>query len=210
MPKLLYITASPRGQYSYSIRAADAFLEAYRERQADLSVIRRDLFSDEPVPFAADAAAGKYAILHGTTAPAAAQTAFCEVEKVIEEFVSADVYLFAVPMWNFGIPYALKHYFDVIVQPTYTFAVTDQGYAGLVQGKTAVTVYARGGEYSTPDTAGCDLQKPYVELILGFMGIQQVHPVVVEPTLAAGPDVAAQKLDAALAEARALAGSLPA
>lgn len=46
------------------------------------------------------------------------------VEDVIEQFTAADKYLFSLPMWNFGIPYKLKHYIDVIVQPGYTFSFT--------------------------------------------------------------------------------------
>lgn len=206
--KLLYITASPRDQRSYSIRVADAFLAAYQAKRPDVTVVKRDLFVDPLIPFGADAAAGKYAIMHGTPASPAAEVAFAEVKKVIDEFASADFYLFAIPMWNFGIPYVLKHYFDVIVQPSYTFTVNEQGYAGLLQGKTAVPVFAQGGDYSTPATAGYDHQKPYAEMILGFMGIQQVHSLVVGPTLAAGREVAEEKLKEAIAAAQALAAKL--
>jgi FMN-dependent NADH-azoreductase len=37
-----------------------------------------------------------------------------------------------------------------------------------------------------------DLQKKYLELILAFIGLTNVRSVVVEPALAAGPDVAKQ------------------
>jgi FMN-dependent NADH-azoreductase len=87
-------------------------------------------------------------------------------------------YFFSLPMWNFGIPYKLKRLIDVIVQPTYTFSYSPkEGYRGLVTAKPAVMVYARGGEYPAgTDGEGFDLQKRYMELILGFIGFRDRPP----------------------------------
>lgn len=41
--------------------------------------------------------------------------------SVFDRFVAADAYLFSVPMWNHGIPYALKHWVDVVTQPGWAF-----------------------------------------------------------------------------------------
>jgi FMN-dependent NADH-azoreductase len=49
-----------------------------------------------------------------------------------------------------------------------------------------------------------DHQKPYLELILGFLGFSQVDAVVVEPTLASPEDVAATEA-AAIESAKKLA-----
>jgi FMN-dependent NADH-azoreductase len=149
----------------------------------------------------------KYAILHGQKPSPDERGAWKAVEDVIRRFKAADKYLFAVPMWNFGIPYRLKHYLDVLIQPTYTFSFTPQeGYKGLVTGKWACVVYARGGEYPQGTPAeGYDLQRKYLELALGFMGITEVRSLVVEPTLMGGPDTARQKQAAAEAQAREIA-----
>jgi len=107
-------------------------------------------------------------------------------------------------MWNLGIPYPLKHLIDVIIQPTYTFPYDPAaGYTGLLTGRPAVVVYARGGAYEG-DSASLDLQRPYLEQALGFMGITDVQSVLVEPTLMGGPDVAEQ----VLADARRQAADL--
>ena len=59
--------------------------------------------------------------------------------KIAEHFKSADKYVFSLPMWNFGIPYKLKHFIDVLVQPGLTFSFSPEtGYKGLVTGKPAV------------------------------------------------------------------------
>jgi len=111
-------------------------------------------------------------------------------------------------MWNFGIPYKLKHFIDVIVQPTYTFSFSPaEGYKGLVTGKPAAVVYARGGAYppGTPGE-GFDLQKRYLEQVLGFIGFTDVRPILVEGTLGK-PEAAEKSKAAAIALAKSLAAS---
>ncbi|MHC5034425.1 MAG: NAD(P)H-dependent oxidoreductase [Planctomycetota bacterium] len=95
----------------------------------------------------------------------------------------------------------------IFVQPGYTFAVTPEGsYEGLVCGKPIFIAYARGGEYAEgTQYAPFDLQKSYLEVILGFMGFTDMRSVVVEPTLVAGPDVAAERRAAAIELARRIA-----
>ncbi len=124
-----------------------------------------------------------------------------------KQFTSADKYVLAVPMWNFGIPYRLKQYIDLIVQPGYTFSYSeDKGYEGLVVGKPLLAVYARGGEYATgSQTEAFDLQTRYIELIFGFMGFKDIRSVVVEPTLQGGPDVTEAKCQEATNKVREMA-----
>jgi FMN-dependent NADH-azoreductase len=105
-------------------------------------------------------------------------------------------------MWNFGIPYKLKHYIDLLVQPGLTFSFSPaEGYKGLVTGP-AVVVYARGGAYGPGTGAEAyDLQSGYMKQILGFIGITDVKEVFVEPTLAGGPDGKKAAMTAANAKA---------
>ncbi|HEV58482.1 MAG TPA: hypothetical protein ENN87_13485, partial [Phycisphaerales bacterium] len=148
MKSLLYIQASPRRDRSRSITVADRFVQACRDRQKGLEVIRLNLFEADLPVFDGAALEAKYAILHGQDVRPEHKAAWAEVEAVIEAFRRADAYVFAVPMWNFGLPYRLKHYFDVLIQPGYTFTFDpDAGYSGLVTGKPAMVVYARGGAY---------------------------------------------------------------
>jgi len=149
----------------------------------------------------------KYAILHGKSHSIEELQAWREVEKVIEQFKSADKYVLALPMWNFSIPYRLKQYIDILVQPGYTFSYSeDAGYQGLVVGKPMLVVYARGGEYPAgSETEAFDLQKKYIELIFGFMGFENIRSLVVEPTLQGGPEVAAEKRRQAVDKAKEIA-----
>ena len=207
MAKLLYIQASPHGGRSHSIQVADAFLAAYRKAHPGDEVVTVDVFRKDLPAFDGPALDAKYAIMHGKKHSPEQAKAWQAVEAVIAEFISADKYLLAVPMWNFGIPYRLKHYLDILLQPGYTFSFSpEKGYEGLVRGKPAMIAFARGGDYENADPNAVDFQKRYLEMILGFIGITDVRSVVVQPTLQGGPEVASQKTEAAIAEAKKLAG----
>jgi FMN-dependent NADH-azoreductase len=207
MSKILYIQASPRGKRSKSITAADAFVEAYKQKNPSDQIETLNLFEAQIPSLDGLAIQAKYTILHGQEHSEEELGAWRDVEKVIEQFVSADKYILAVPMWNFSIPYRLKHYIDVLIQPGYTFSYTEEeGYHGLIKGKPICVVYASGGEYPAGSEAEAfDLQKKYVELILGFMGFENISSIVVEPTLQGGPDVADAKLREAVDKAKEIA-----
>lgn len=204
MAKLLYIEASPRKDRSASIKVAKAFLDEYRRTHPGDTVDILDLWKADLPAFDGEVIDSKYVILHGKQHTLGQKKAWGAVEKVIERFKSADKYVFSLPMWNFGIPYRLKHYIDVIVQPTYTFSFSPkEGYKGLVTGKPAAVVYARGGEYPTgTDGETFDLQKRYFELFLGFIGFRDIRSIVIEPTLSA-PDKVEKTIDAAAQKAKA-------
>lgn len=117
----------------------------------------RDLWERELPEFDGYTIDAKYQVLHGQDFDADQQRAWQAVVDVCDEFKSADKYLFSLPMWNFGIPYKLKHYIDVIAQPGQTFSFDPAtGYSGLVAGKPAAVVYARGGAYSSDQAKGPD------------------------------------------------------
>lgn len=202
MPELLYIESSPRKDRSKSIGVARAFIDAYQAEHADDTVTSLDLWTAELPEFDGATINAKYKVMHGKDHTDAEKNAWDEVSKICGQFTKADKYLFSVPMWNFGIPYKLKHYIDLIAQPGLTFRVDpEQGYQGLVTGKPAVVVYARGGAYG--DDSKMDFQMKYMELLLGFVGFKDMYRVVIEPT-AGAPDTVA----AAEADARTLAESL--
>ncbi|MGC9455809.1 MAG: FMN-dependent NADH-azoreductase [Phycisphaerae bacterium] len=206
MGKLLYIQASPRGGRSKSIAVADAFVDAYRRANEDDKIDTLNVFEEDLPAFDGPALAAKYAILGGGTPGDEHREAWSRVEAVIERFKSADKYLFAVPMWNFSIPHRLKQYFDVIVQPTYAFSYDpDSGYTGLITNRPACVVYASGGDYSSDEMQSVDMQKPYMNLILTFIGFEDIRSVTVAPTLMGAPAEKDESIRRACDKARATA-----
>lgn len=185
MSRLFYLEASPRKKRSSSIEIAHDYLDAYRSAHPGADVETFDLWQRELPPFDGDVIDAKYAITSGQAHTEAQRKAWRAVEQVIADFKRADQYLFSLPMWNFGVPYPLKHYFDVIVQPSYTFSFSkEEGYKGLVTGKKAVIIYSRGGAYGPGSGAeDMDYQKTYMETILNFIGVKDIRSIIIEPTL---------------------------
>ena len=190
MARLLYIESSPRKKRSASIEVSKVFLSEYEKTHPHDVIDTVDLWEKKLPDFNNDVIDAKYALLHGQAHTEAQRKAWRAVEEIIDEFKNADKYVISLPMWNFGIPYVLKHYIDVLVQPSYTFSYSPtEGYKGLVSGKPIVLIYARGGAYGS-GTGGesFDLQKSYMETILKFIGFTDIRSVLIEPTLASPED----------------------
>lgn len=209
MKKILHIQASPR-EGSTSLQVAAEFLKGLASGAQAPIVETLDLFDGSLPQFHAPEASAKYRVLAGEPLEDEAARAWSRVIAVVDQIKSADIVLVSCPMWNFGIPYTLKQYFDVIVQPGLTFSYSpEEGYSGLLRGKTAVLILSRGGSYEPgTETESLDMQKPYLELILGFMGIVDIRTVVLQPTLQEGPEVAAEKTRRAIEQARSIAAEL--
>jgi FMN-dependent NADH-azoreductase len=208
MAQLLHIQSSPREDRSYSRAVAEEFLKAYREANPGDEVNTLDVFEADLPGFDGFILQAKYNILHGKDHSDDMKKAWRTVENIIDEFKNADKYLFSVPMWNFSIPYRLKQYIDIVAQPSYTFSYSpEEGYSGLVKGKPATLIYARGGAY--PPGSGFeayDLQTRYMDTILRFMGFEDIHSIIIEPTLMEGPDVGKKKREEAIKKARKMGG----
>lgn len=188
MKKLLYIQASPRIGRSASIAVAEHFIEVYRTEHPGDTVERLNLWEVDLPEFDGATIDAKYAVMYGQTHTPTQLEAWQAVVRIADHFKSADKYLFSLPMWNFGIPYKLKHFIDVLVQPGLAFSFTPEaGYKGLIMGKPAVAIYARGGAYGPGSGAeSYDAQSTYFRQILGFIGFTDIKEIFVEPTLA-GP-----------------------
>lgn len=107
-------------------------------------------------------------------------------------------------MWNFSVPYSLKHYLDVIVQPKYLFQYTQTGVEGLGKNKKMIVITSRGGDYSIPDTRAFDHQEPYLRAIFGFVGITNIQFINAQP-MDMGEQLQTQKIQEAQAKAKKLA-----
>jgi FMN-dependent NADH-azoreductase len=190
MGHLLYIESSPRKKRSSSIDVAHVFLKEYEHTHPHDEISTVDLWQKELPRFDADIIDAKYALLHSQAHTEVQRKAWRSVEQIITEFKQADKYVISLPMWNFGIPYVLKHYIDILVQPSYTFNYSpENGYTGLVTGKPVVIIYARGGAYGAGSGGEeMDMQKSYMEAVLKFIGFTDIRSIIVEPTLAPPQD----------------------
>ncbi len=185
MSKLLHIQSSPRGSHSASITVAQQFIETYQSTNSGDTVETLDLWQARLPEFDGETIAAKYAVLHGESQTLEQIAAWNEVVKITDHFKSADKVVLSLPMWNFSIPYKLKHYLDILAQPGLTFSFTpEEGYKGLVIGKPLAVIYARGGAYA-PGTGAesYDQQSTYIRQFFGFIGFTDIREIFVEPTL---------------------------
>jgi FMN-dependent NADH-azoreductase len=172
--RLLHIVATPRGFASNTGRISNVLLEALQEENEDLHVTTLDLFSADLPAVAGTNIKTKYALMTGQPIDESQRISWNEIEKTIEGFLAADVYLLTVPMWNFGIPYALKYYIDAIVQPGYLFKYDETGQVvPLVHGRKMICVTSRGGDYSGA-LKPFDFVETYLRTIFGFVGITDI------------------------------------
>ena len=99
------------------------------------------------------------------------QQALALSDKLIEDLKAADVLAMGVPVYNFGVPAALKAWVDLIARARVTFRYTETGPEGLLKGKKAYLFVASGG---TPVGADYDFATTYMRHVLGFVGISDV------------------------------------
>lgn len=205
MKTLLHIIASPRGEQSNTLKIAQSVLSRFREQHPDGRIDTLDLFAEELPPMTLKATDGKYRLLSGKDLDDETRPAWEPILAHIERFKAADIVLISSPMWNFGMPYVLKHYFDVIIQPRHLFRYTEQGPEGLAKGKRVIVVTSRGGDYSEGPARAMDHLESSLRTMLGFIGITDPIFIHAQPMLGAGPEVAHQKLAQAVAAARQVA-----
>jgi FMN-dependent NADH-azoreductase len=108
MSTLLHVSASPRGASSDSRALAGAFLDTHRRANPDVAVEELDLFDGKLPEFGRVAAEAKLAVWGGGQPSTEQQGEWDAARAVFDRFAAADAYLFSVPMWNAGVPYALK------------------------------------------------------------------------------------------------------
>jgi FMN-dependent NADH-azoreductase len=207
MPTLLHIESSPRKKRSASLDVARAYLDAYRDAHPDHRIDVLDLWSVEMPEFDGDALDAKYADLSGTPLSENQQQAWTNIRELAQRLHDADTLLFSVPLWNFSIPYKLKHFIDVVSQRGILFSFDERGLQGLLKDKKAVVIYARGLDYSVGSNTPAhsfDFQRPFMEAWLRSVGVSDVKSIVVEKTLL-GPEVDYAARQAAREQAMALA-----
>ncbi len=202
MKKLLHIMASPREDDSRTLKVSRAFMDSFVPAHPDWVVEELNLFATEPPTLAQRRADGRYVLLDGHDLFGTLKEAWQDIIFEIDRFKSADAYLISAPMWNFSIPYVLKQYIDVIVQPNYTFRYVHGGVEGLVAGRKMMVITSRGGQYTDPDSSAYDFQDPYLRTIMGFIGITDISFIIAQPMDLGGRETARQRLEEAVALAR--------
>ncbi len=180
--KILQILSSARTQGSVSTRLANTLVERLLASEPGASVTLRDLGRTPHPPLDEATLQALFTPAESRSPEQAARVA--QDDALIKEVQTADVLVLGVPMYNFGVPAALKNWIDAIARAKVTFEYTDQGPRGLLTGKKVYVALTRGGLYrGTP----ADSQVPYLQAIFGFLGMTDLQFVYAEG-LAMGPE----------------------
>lgn len=181
MASLLFISASPKGPRSASNRLAEVFLEELARIETGLEVDRLPLFETDLPEFGEASAEAKFAPFFGTELTSRHDEAWAPVKEHIARFDAADRILLASPMWNYSIPYRLKHYLDLIMQPRETFSYnpeTMQHY-GLLANRPVQFILTRS---SIRAGDMHDYQLPYLQFAFDAMGLRDLRVITVAGT----------------------------
>jgi len=183
MPKLFHLKCSPRAD-SESSAGARAFLDSFRMARPDWDVDVMNLWRDQLPEFEGYVLEAKYARMDGRAFTDPQRDAFAVAERIAIRFSLADRVLISTPMWNFSIPYKLKQWFDIIVQPGLTFRFDPQtGYQPLLKDRPTIVIVASGGDFVTGMNRGrADMATPYLREALRFIGVANVRFVLIGPT----------------------------
>ena len=169
MSNVLIIESSARQQGSFSRQLTQQFVSQWQAAHPADQVTLRDLALN-PVPHL-DAN-----LLGGWMKPEAQrnadeQSSLQRSNELTDELLAADVLMLAAPMYNFAIPSTLKAWLDHVLRAGVTFKYTETGPQGLLTGKKAYVLTARGGLYAGSTS---DHQEPYLRQVLAFVGIHDV------------------------------------
>lgn len=122
----------------------------------------------------------KMAMLAGSVSDADVQR-FAAVEELACQVASAHALVVSAPMWNYGVPWVLKQYFDCVLHPGLTFKETPHGPQGIFGGgRPLVLITSSGG------AGGKDHLTPWLLDVGAMLGFD--NPMVVSASNVAHAD----------------------
>lgn len=207
MSTVLYVTCNLKPvDMSRSLFIGREFIEKYTKHNPTDRIEQIDVYRDPIQRIDMDVLNGwkklqlgqGFEMLTGDEA-----TKILRINNLADQFIAADKYVFATPMWNLGFPAELKMYIDTVCVVGKTIAYEEQGAVGLLQGmgKKCLHIHSCGGFHHATEA---DHSVPYLRSILKFMGIEDFTAVVLEGVDAL-PDKAAEFMQKAIGRCREVA-----
>ncbi|MEQ8744091.1 FMN-dependent NADH-azoreductase [Parasphingorhabdus sp.] len=182
MTKLLRIDASARTSRSLTRALADNFIQSWRGRRPQDEIILRDVGSNPPPIITEDWITAAFAKRRSPDQ----EQLLALSDELIAEVASADTIVMATPMYNYGMPAALKAWFDQVVRvdKTFTFDLArgDAPLEPVFAGKTLILLTSWGEFGFAPGepNEGRDSLTPHVRTASRYLGVEAFHHVGIE------------------------------
>jgi len=203
MTHILHLDASARGAASHSRQISGEFVQAWLQAHPGDTVTHRDL-GHQALPHVSEEFIGAMYTPAESRTPAQVE-ALRLSDELIGELQAADVYVFGIPMYNFGVPSVFKAYIDHVARAGVTF--NPANYQGLLTDKKMFAVTARGGGGYGPGEAreAYNVQDPTIRNVFAFLGVTDTTFIHVNNTSRGNETPAA--LAAAREQVKTLAGA---
>ena len=173
---LLVIKVSPRGERSGSRKLADEFLASWKAAHPGGAVKTRDLGATPPPAVSEAWIEGAFQSPLRRSAEAGA--AIRVSDEYVDELMAAGEVVIATPVYNFGIPAALKLWIDQIVRIGRTFSMEAGGARGLAGGRGVKALISSGWDLRPGQPMeAMNFVEPYLRGIFNFIGITKVEIV---------------------------------
>jgi FMN-dependent NADH-azoreductase len=180
--RLLEIQSSPRGESSDSISLTKSFIEACKSDNGSIVVDTLNVWHERLPEFDYEAIGAKYKAVTNAAMTEAESKVWKRIQSLIQRFQNADRIVLGTPMWNFSLPYKVKHLIDLVAHRNYLFSYDGKQYGPLLKVEKAVAVYTRGSRFleGTPIPPSFDYQAPYLDFWLRLIGVRDLRSVIVD------------------------------
>ena len=190
MKKLLYITVNSKPEYMSSSKTVGrAFVNRFIETYPEYKLEELDLYKEHIPRLEYQYFEGRNCIVSEDAAKRMPEKEQKEIHKIVElcnQFIEADFYVIAAPMWSLSFPAPLKEYIDCIVQAykTITFPEKGEKPEGLLNDKARAVVYIQSSGGNIPWILRPVFNKglDYIEDIMKFIGISEFERLLVDGT----------------------------
>lgn len=187
--KLLYISVNSKPEnLSSSKMVARKFINKFLERNGNFKVEEVDLYKEHIPRLEYQYFKDRNCVITEEDAKKLPEKDQKEIRKIMnlcDQFISAQMYVIAAPMWSLSFPAPLKEYIDCIVQEEKTISF-EKGKKpkGLLDDKERAVVYIQSSGGNIPWILDpiMDKGENYVAQIMKAMGIKNVQELKVDAT----------------------------
>ena len=187
--KLLYISVNSKPEnLSSSKMVARKFINKFLERNGDFKVEEVDLYKEHIPRLEYQYFKDRNCVISEEEAkklPEKDQKEIRKIRDLCDQFISAQMYVIAAPMWSLSFPAPLKEYIDCIVQEEKTISF-EKGKKpkGLLDDKERAVVYIQSSGGNIPWILDpiMDKGENYVAQIMKARGIKNVQELKVDAT----------------------------